>query len=91
MPTETSPCELFNSTCAIKSSWFLFKWFGCTSISSPESSSVSRPSRLEGGTITNLPSETNSSSKSDSSDGDTSKSFRYSSASVTFNVLVEAI
>ena len=52
MPTETLPCEVFHWTCAFESSWFLFKWFGSIPFSSPESSSVSRPSTFESGTIT---------------------------------------
>ena len=72
MPTETLPCEVFNSTYAFENSCFLFKSFRSIPFSSPESSSVSCRSILEGGTITNLNSETNSSSKSDSFDDDTS-------------------
>ena len=91
MPTETLPHEAFISTCAFGSSWFLFKWFESIPFSSPESLSVSRPSTLEGSTITNLRSETNLSSNSDSSDDDTSKSFRISSVSWTFKILLAAI
>lgn len=82
---------MFNSTCAFESIWFLFKLFESIPISSPESSSVWHPSTSEGAAITNLPSETNSSSKSDSSDYDTSRSSRYSSVSWAFNVLLAAI
>ena len=84
MPTETLPCGVFNSTFAFESNWFLFKWFESIPFSSSKFLSVSRPSTLEGGTITNLPSETNSSSKSDSSDDDTSRSSWYSSALMIF-------
>ena len=57
-PTQTLTCDVFNSICVFENSWFLFKWFGSILFSSPESLSVSSPSTLKGGTITNLPSET---------------------------------
>ena len=84
MANEALPCEVFNLRCTFESSWVLFKWFKPIPYSSPESSSVLCPSTLEGDAITNLPTETNSSSKSDSSGYDTSRSFRYSSAWWTF-------
>ena len=62
MPTETALCEVFHSTCAFAFVFcFFFKWFESIPFSSPEFSAVSRSLILEGGTITNLPSETNSS------------------------------
>ena len=72
-PSKILPLDVLRSTVAPGKSWLLFKLFGRSSFSSPESSSVSLPPSSFGGKINNLPLQMKSSSSHKSSSKDTSK------------------
>ena len=69
-PSEILPLDVLRSTVAPAKSWLLFKLFGRSSFSSPESSSVSLSPSSFGGKINNLPLQMKSSSSHKSSSKD---------------------